>query len=100
MKNMYIVYDNKAQMTVGPILLHENHTTAIRSFDQLVQHPETDPHRHPNDYDLVYLGHFNNEGDLRSIAVDGQTAAEFVCSAADRLNPGSRGEQLTLDNSR
>lgn len=95
MKNMYIVYDNKAEMSVGPILLHETEAVAVRAFDQLCDHPETDVHKYPDDFELRELGHFDD----KACTIDALTGNRIICNARQRLNrngTGSRGEQLDL----
>lgn len=59
-KNIYSVFDKKAQVFSNPFTTL-NHGTAIRSFDQACKDPGTELSMYPNDFTLFCIGTFDDE---------------------------------------
>lgn len=58
-QKMYSIRDSKGDF-FGPILLQNTELEAERTFSTLANDPKTSIAQHPEDYDLYYLGEFNN----------------------------------------
>jgi len=56
---MYAVYDLKAGVFTQPFGSH-NDGTAIRSFTDRAQRPESQESKHPEDYGLYYVGDYDD----------------------------------------
>ena len=60
MKEIYTIKDNKANMFNVPFYsIHKN--DAVRSFTRAASDPQTNLNQFPNDFDLYYLGTFDEE---------------------------------------
>lgn len=63
-KNIYSVYDNKAELYGTPFFMKTN-GEAVRAFKSLVNDKSTMPGQHPEDFQLLHLGKFDDvEGTL------------------------------------
>ena len=60
MLNVYSVYDSKAQTYNVPFFMKQD-GQALRAFIDLVNNPQTDVAKHPEDYALFLLGSFDDE---------------------------------------
>lgn len=58
--NIYSIYDKKAEAFGQPFYQH-NHELARRSVIGAAKHPESLLGVHPLDFDVYYLGAFNDE---------------------------------------
>lgn len=58
--NMYSIRDLKGQM-YNPPFFQPTHGTAERSFRELIRDPQSLCHKYPADYELFFLGTFNDE---------------------------------------
>lgn len=56
---MYSVYDNRAEIFNAPFFI-PSEGQAIRDFGDLVRDPQSRVSKHPDDYNLVYLGVFDD----------------------------------------
>lgn len=56
-QGLYVVYDNKAEDTLGFIQLHKHEAVAVRTFTDIATHAESRIKQHPEDYDLIRLGY-------------------------------------------
>ncbi|SMN17374.1 Phage single stranded DNA synthesis  len=63
---IFTIYDEKAGAYFPPFFLPTKNM-AIREFDNLVNDPESQIHKHPQDYTLFYLGIFD---DITAILTD------------------------------
>lgn len=59
-KNIYSVFDKKAQLFCAPFCSVNDHT-ALRDFTYAANDPTTDIHRYSLDYSLYYVGSFDDE---------------------------------------
>lgn len=59
-QNVYTIKDAKSNTFANPFY-SINHNTAIRSFNQAANDPQTTIHQYPEDFSLYYLGTFNDE---------------------------------------
>lgn len=57
---IYAVYDNVAKALVGGLYLHKHEAAAVRFFADVASDPQTLIAKHPQDFDLVRLGHIND----------------------------------------
>lgn len=67
-KNIYSVFDKKAQVFCSPFV-SINDQTAMRDFAFAANNPESDINRYSIDYSLYYLGAFDDESGY--ISTDG-----------------------------
>jgi len=58
-KKMFSIRDSKAEAYGNPVFLN-SHGEAERSFQQLAQDPKTTINQFPTDFDLYYLGDFDD----------------------------------------
>ena len=67
LSKVYSVRDKKTEM-FNPPFYQATHGEAERSFHRLVNDPKTNINQFPEDYDLYYLGEFDdNKGQLISM---------------------------------
>lgn len=60
MKNkIYSIFDEKAEIFSTPFF-QQNDAMAIRSFQDLANDPNSTVHKHPEDYKLYEIGHFED----------------------------------------
>ena len=52
------VRDLKAGVS-GPIFVQHNKAVAIRSFEEIVNNPQSDVYKHPEDYCLMEIGQYD-----------------------------------------
>jgi len=75
---MFSIFDEKASVFSQPFYSAHN-GTALRSFSDLVNEPNNNVSKHPEDFKLYYLGDFDdNSGGLLS-----KPQPEFLCNATD-----------------
>lgn len=77
MNNIYAVYDKLAQSIIGGLHLLANDASAIRFFGDILQEQNSRLAAHPEDYDLISLGHIQYASDRATI----QEKYFFVVSA-------------------
>lgn len=78
---MYSIRDMKSE-TYGPPHAAPTHGAAERNFGTLVNQKETTIHQHPGDYDLFYIGTYDdNSGKFTAL-----DAPEHIISAASLKN--------------
>lgn len=58
-RNVYSVYDIKAELYGVPFFMHTN-GEAVRAFKRLVSDPQSLPSTAPGDFQLMHLGTFND----------------------------------------
>lgn len=87
MRNMYCIYDKKAESIVGGIILERVDAPAIRAFhDALNPKNGTVLSEHPEDFELWLLGALDDQGELvpnsgyKSVATGVQWAAANTIS--------------------
>lgn len=56
MKKLYAVWDRDAESIGGQVLVSSRDEAAIRAFSDLLSNPETLPGKHPQSFELWYLG--------------------------------------------
>lgn len=65
--NVYSVRDSKAD-TFSPPFFNATHGIAERNFQNLVNDPQSQVNRYPTDFDLYYLGKYDdNTGKFESL---------------------------------
>lgn len=67
---IYAIYDTKAQLYVGGLQLHRHDAAAVRVFDDLARDNQTLIGRHPADFNLLLLGHLEDDNCMTSNAED------------------------------
>jgi len=60
MSRMYCVRDRKAGLYWNPVVERDN-VQAIRSFEMACQNPEHQFSKWPGDFELLYMGEFDQE---------------------------------------
>lgn len=60
-RRMYQLRDVVAGCLVGPILLERNDAPAVRSFYMAFEDPKSTLGQHPEDYELLCLGEYDDE---------------------------------------
>lgn len=53
---IYQIRDTTAEMVIGPIMTMHHQAAAIRVFTDALKDTSTSLSKHPEDYELVYLG--------------------------------------------
>lgn len=83
------VYDSKSQL-YSQLMLFINRMQAIRSFGDVVNQQDVEYARHPEDYNLMELGSYD---DCTGIIVPSKTGPVHVVSALElRGSPDLRGD--------
>lgn len=77
--NIYSIYDVKIAAFSQPYYSHTN-GSALRAFADHVNDPQSQPNKHPEDYQLFHLGSFDdNTGEiLATKPAPIGTAAEYL----------------------
>lgn len=57
---IYAIYDNVAKSLAGGLYLHKHEASAVRFFADVASDPQTMVAKHPQDFDLVRLGHLRD----------------------------------------
>lgn len=76
---MYVIKDTKAGVFNTPFFQH-THGTAERAFQDLINDSQSSVNKHPEDYDLYYLGTYD---DLSGSVVG--EAPQHIVSAAQLM---------------
>lgn len=63
-KAIYHLYDKVAQTVVGGIITANNDNVAMRDFTDALKNPQSVLHTHPEDFNLLVLGHLEDDGTL------------------------------------
>lgn len=78
-KIIYAVYDNVADDILGGLHIHRHEAAAIRFYGDIATLPDSLIGKHPQDFDLVQLGHINRHGrivgEFRIVLTGAQWAA-------------------------
>lgn len=61
---IYAILDVKADMLVGGLHLHKAEAAAIRMFSDIAGTPDTTVGRHPDDYELLFLGSIGEDNQI------------------------------------
>ncbi|AXH75519.1 MAG: nonstructural protein [Microviridae sp.] len=80
-RDMFTVYDSKAQAFGNPFFM-ENKSTAIRAFTFAANDKNSDIGRYPSDFQLYYLGQFNDED--ASLTIINPAAIAFALALVER----------------
>ena len=88
----YVVLDRKSNVGTLPMFLR-NDIEAIRAFDNIVNRPDTNINKYPQDYDLVCIGGYDDE-----LAVLIFEERRFMYSAVDFYKPQASGGLVTPEN--
>lgn len=83
---MFSVHDVKCNTFLSPFIAPTN-GSAIRSFSDIVNQPESVIHKHPEDYNLYFVGEFEQD----SGALLPLTAPVFLESALNLLPSNGQG---------
>lgn len=79
--NIYSIFDVKAK-TYGAPFTVLNDDVAFRVVDHILQAPDTDYRRYPDDFVVYHLGDFDTDSGL----VVAATSPRLVCSVRSRLD--------------
>lgn len=79
--NIYSIFDVKAKTHGAPFTVL-NDDVALRVVDHVLQAPDTDYRRYPDDFVVYHLGTFDTDSGL-VVAV---TSPRLVCSVRSRLD--------------
>lgn len=61
---IYAILDVKADLLVGGLHLHKAEAAAIRMFSDIAALPDTTVGRHPDDYELLFLGAIGEDNQI------------------------------------
>lgn len=88
---LYQIYDDRAQITHGPILGNTRDAAAIRIFNEILSRKDTEPGRYPADFTLLKIGYQDeNTGQL---AVENP---EVIATGTDWLEAQDRQRRIEL----
>lgn len=92
---IYSVRDSKAEVFNTPFFLN-THGEAERAFNNLVTDPKSMISKYPDDYDLYYVGEFNNDNGKLTLLDTPQhiTKAAMLKSREHRL---TKDQATSLD---
>lgn len=68
MKNLYTIYDRKADVHIT-LFPHHNEHTATREFARSAMDPQSNIHLHPEDYVLIEHGTFDEQNSSKPLSV-------------------------------
>lgn len=63
-KIIYAIWDNVADDILGSLHIHKHEAAAIRFYGDIATLQDSIIGKHPEDFDLVQLGHINKHGRL------------------------------------
>lgn len=70
---IYCIFDTKASMAIGGLHLHKHDATAVRFFNDVAALKDSMISRHPEDFQLIQLGSFEDDADNQLFGLDGNT---------------------------
>lgn len=71
-RRLYAIYDRVA-LSYGPPLTYVNDGEAIRDMHSIVSNPSSGLyHNYPSDYDVYYIGNYDNESGMLTPSVPPQ----------------------------
>lgn len=89
----YSVKDLKAAAFAPPFFLGRDEV-AVRTFSDAIKDPTHPMHQHPGDYELYYLGEFNDEtGQLQ-----GANTPQFLCDGDGLIARSSAADARLEDH--
>lgn len=83
MQKLYAVHDIISKALEGPIMTFRADAAAIRMFSDLLGDNKTQLAQHPADYELLYLGYVNDDGEKPFII--GSPGADSILTGAQWL---------------
>lgn len=78
-----VVWDRRAEASVGPIISTTAIGVAIRMFEDVVRDERSAISRHPSDYDLVQVGEF----DTVTMELVSLSVPQHIIRGTDLLSP-------------
>lgn len=101
-QQLYQVYDNVAQRSMGPIIAAYAAAAAIRSFTDAMKDERTTLAQHPEDFDLLHLGEQDEHtgtilGVTPTIVLAGSTWAVMNSGASPRTPAGADNGAVPLN---
>lgn len=60
-KQLYQLYDRKAQLTAGPIMAAHRAAPIVRAFHELLGDKTSEPGKYPEDFDILHIGSQDEE---------------------------------------
>jgi hypothetical protein len=88
MKNIYTIYDSKAEAYMSPWFVDKD-GQALREFQDVVRNPDTPFHKHPEDYTLFKIGTYDEwTGKLESLdtPVSMGVGIEYIQAGLEAVN--------------
>nr|QXN72830.1 MAG: hypothetical protein [Microvirus sp.] len=86
--SLYAVRDTVAQLLVGGIQLHRHEAAAIRTFGDIATMKGSVVQMHPTDFELVRLGHLDDDNQLVPDFAVIMTGAAWLATQAPATDEG------------
>lgn len=80
-ENIYVIYDNAANIALKPPMISANDVEPIRTLQQATQHPESTMAKYPAEFTLIHIGTV----DLETLVVMGEERPRIVAQAIDLI---------------
>lgn len=61
---IYAILDTAADMYIGGLHLHKHEASAVRMFNDIAMLPDTIIGKHPEDFELIQLGHLEDDNKM------------------------------------
>lgn len=89
---IYAIYDRQARAVVGGLQMHRHDAAAIRTFGDVASQKGSMVQMHPEDYDLIRLGHLDD--DAEPAVIQAHQVPEVVITGAAWLHAQKSWEAL------
>jgi hypothetical protein len=93
MKGLYAIHDKVAKAAAGPLMTFQHDAVATRSFMDIAGDQKSSLHAHLEDYDLVCVGEFDDEG----LVVHGLDSPRVVVSGEAVKAMAAHQHKLALE---
>lgn len=80
-ENIYVIYDNAANVAIKPPMISTNDVEPLRTLQQATQHPDSTMHKYPAEFTLIHVGTI----DLETLVVMGEERPRIVAQAIDLI---------------
>lgn len=87
MNKIYAIFDNLAMTITGPLMTFKANAAAIRTFSDIAGDAQTNIGKHPADYDLLQVGHIDDQGNITVYRETVITGEQWL--AAQERNTGA-----------
>lgn len=92
---LYVIYDKIARDVLGPVQAHKHGAAAVRSFMEIVLHPDSRLRAYADDYALLRVGYMHTDGDdWDDTGVEIEKGYELIMTARQVLDQAAAAREI------